>query len=61
MVNLLQTSRSKEDALLENCKSHAGHCQFGELLLEMALGRSGLPTERVPIVLLGLVCFHVIG
>lgn len=61
MVNSLQTSCSKENALLENRKGHASHCQLGELLLEMAFGRCGLPTERFHIVLLGLVRFHVRG
>lgn len=61
MVNSLQTSSSREDTLLKDCKSHASHCQLGELLLEMAFGRRGLPTERVHIVLLGLVRFHVRG
>lgn len=50
---------SKEDALLENRKSHAGHRQLGEFLLEMAFGRLGLSTERVDIMLVGLVFFHV--
>ena len=47
--------------LLEDCKGHAGHGQFRELLLELAnlaFGCGGLAAEGVGLMFVGFEVFH---
>jgi hypothetical protein len=61
LVWLIPGERFGDSLLLQDCKCHAGHGQFRELLLELAdlaLGRGGLAAEGFGFIFVAFVFVH---